>query len=323
MDINNFYGQKNIIRALWKSIENNNLSHSYIFEGPEGIGKRTLAKLFSQAVICQGHKKPCGECKNCILFENGNHPDVKIISTESNILIENTRDVIRDVGIKPYYNNKKIYIIESSHKMTVQAQNSLLKTLEEPPEYVLIILTTNSLANLLPTIVSRCVIKKFARNSKQEITDYIKDNYPNLMKDSELLVTLSDGLIGNVRKTADSDFNTYRKTAHECIEMVLSKRDSQMLEAAKKISEYKDSIDLLLYSMLLLLRDLLLIKQGIGKSHIINCDYIDSLTRLSDKVSQEDILNMIKYTKNAENNILMNANFTLTIDSLCLGINTK
>ncbi len=323
MGLDNFYGQKNIIKGLWDSIKSEGLSHSYIFEGPDGIGKLTLAKVFSQAVLCLGYNKPCGECGNCRLFLNKNHPDIKIISLESNILIEHTRDVIRDIHIRPYYNGKKIYIIEDVHKMTDQAQNSLLKTLEEPPEYALIILTTNSLSALLPTIVSRCVVKKFIRNTKEEIVKYIENNHTVDTKNFELLAVLSEGIIGNVRNIIETDYNTYRKTALECIKHFLSNKGSQVFDAGKKISDCKDNIDLLLYIMILLLRDLLLIIENVDQSFIINKDYIEDLKGLVNKVSTTQILDIIDSITITQNNIIMNANFSLAIDSLCTTINTK
>jgi len=322
MEIDEFIGQENIISNLYNAINSNAVSHAYIFEGPDDIGKSTLANIFAQTLLCKNVNKPCNTCKSCLLFKTNNHPDIKIISSISNILIESTRDIIKDINIKPYYGGKKVYIIEDAQKMTIQSQNSLLKTLEEPPYYVVIILTTNNINALLPTIISRCSIKKFFRNSKLEIEKYISTNYPQYKDNSKLLIALSDGVIGNIKKIITSDFNNTRHIAINTIKKILVGSKNTALDLSKTILEYKDTIDVLLYIMVLLFRDMLILKATKDIEHIINLDYLNELEELSKKTSLEKIYSCIRIIIKAQNDLLANANFSLTIETMNLKINT-
>ena len=152
----NIIGNNENKKILSKSILSNSVSHSYIFSGISGIGKFLFAKEFAKAILCTGEQKPCNECKSCESIENGNNPDLIIIDEQTNsIKTEQIKELTSDVLEKPIKGNKKIYIINNSENMTKEAQNALLKTLEEPPEYAIIILVTSNENLLLNTIKSR------------------------------------------------------------------------------------------------------------------------------------------------------------------------
>lgn len=174
----NILGNEEIKKILVKSIKTQKISHSYMFIGQSGIGKFMVAKEFAKVVLCQGEQKPCNKCEACIKFNGGNNPDIQIIDEEEkSIKTETIKEMIKGVYEKPITSSKKVYIINDSQKMTKEAQNSLLKTLEEPPEYVVIILITENENLLLNTIKSRCTKLKFNPLTDNEITKILKEKY--------------------------------------------------------------------------------------------------------------------------------------------------
>lgn len=176
---NNILGNEEIKRKLELNIEQDKVSHSYMFIGQSGIGKFMIAKEFAKAILCQGKNKPCDKCEACIKFNGDNNPDIQIIdeTEEKSIKTETIKEMIKGVYEKPIASAKKVYIINDSQKMTKEAQNSLLKTLEEPPEYVVIILITDNENLLLNTIKSRCAKIKFNSLTNGVITKILKEKY--------------------------------------------------------------------------------------------------------------------------------------------------
>lgn len=175
---NNIIGNQTNKQILKNIVESNNISHSYIFSGIAGIGKFMFAKEFAKAILCTGKdEKPCNNCKSCESFDNLNNPDVIIIDEKENsIKTEQIKELTNNVLEKPIQSNRKIYIINNSENMTKEAQNSLLKTLEEPPQYITIILITNNENLLLNTIKSRCIKIPFNKLSDDEIKKYFQNN---------------------------------------------------------------------------------------------------------------------------------------------------
>lgn len=178
MNFENLIGNEEIKQLLEDTIRQKNISHSYIFSGPRGIGKYEFAKQFAKMILCTADSKPCNECKSCIEFENSNNPDISIINPDGNsIKIEQIRNLISKSSEKPIISSKKVYIINDSDTMTKEAQNSLLKTLEEPPTYLTIILITSNENKLINTIRSRCTKIKFNQIQDDILRKYLEKNY--------------------------------------------------------------------------------------------------------------------------------------------------
>ena len=170
MSFENIIGNEKVKELLNKTISSNNILHSYLFLGIEGIGKSLFAKEFAKMILCQEEKRACNKCKSCIEFENGNNPDFAIIEAEEkNIKIEQIRYIEQKISEKPITSNRKVYIINNSDTMTKEAQNCLLKTLEEPPEYATIILISSNENKLLNTIRSRCIKINFNKLNEEAI----------------------------------------------------------------------------------------------------------------------------------------------------------
>lgn len=153
-------GNENLKASIFNIIESGRIPHAMIIEGDAGSGRHTLAHFLAKAVVCEGDNNPCGKCRHCGNAESGNHPDIITVSPEENkksITAERARQLRAEAFVKPHSADKKVYIIDFAERMSEQAQNTLLKVLEEPPQAVIFIIITTSRTELLQTIVSRCV----------------------------------------------------------------------------------------------------------------------------------------------------------------------
>lgn len=195
MIFDNIIGNEQNKEILRRIIENNNIAHSYMFIGKDSIGKMLFAREFAKSILCVNEEKPCNKCKSCIEFDTFNNPDFNILEPDGNsIKIEQIRELVKKVYEKPIVSNKKVYIINDSNLMTKEAQNSLLKTLEEPPEYVTIILIASNENLFLPTIKSRCTKIIFNKLSNSEIVAVLKKQY-NYSEVSDLVLKIADGSV--------------------------------------------------------------------------------------------------------------------------------
>ncbi len=177
MDFGDIIGNEEIKRYLSNCIQKNNISQSYLFVGTEGIGKLLIAKAFAKKILClEQEKKSNCQCKSCGCFLGGNHPDYFVVNENGEtIKIEQIREITSKVIEAPIISNRKVYIINDCDKMTVEAQNCLLKTLEEPPEFAVMILISANENTILNTIKSRCMTIKFGPISKEELRKYAMD----------------------------------------------------------------------------------------------------------------------------------------------------
>ena len=249
----NIIGNEKNKDILEKSIKLNKTSHSYIFWGIEGIGKCIIAKEFAKTLLClQNGQEDC-TCKSCIEFDSNNNPDFQLIEpNEGKVKIEQIREMQRKVAEKPIISSKKVYIIDNSDTMTKEAQNCLLKTLEEPPEYITIILICSNEDNLLSTIKSRCTRMHFESIKDEEVERYIRQNYPE-EELSENIIKLAQGSIGKAIKL-NSNKNIYENIEKVLLEM--PKKDLiEIIQMSEEIYKSKEEINSILeYMNVLLLR---------------------------------------------------------------------
>ena len=197
-------GNQKVKQMLQNSIEKNIVSHSYMFIGLEGIGKKMIAKEFAKKNLCLNQiiDNQCN-CKSCIEFDTNNNPDFLIVEPDGNsIKIEQIRNLQKLIQEKPIISNKKVYIIDNADLMTKEAQNCLLKTLEEPPEYAVIILVGSNENLFLPTIKSRCMIIHFDKISNEEMKRYLKDNL-GINQINEEMLDMFKGSIGKAINLKD------------------------------------------------------------------------------------------------------------------------
>lgn len=192
-------GQKAIVRTLQNALNQNKIAHAYLFSGPRGTGKTSMAKLFAKALNCEeGVGKQCNKCINCLGVNDGSHPDVYEIDAASNNGVEDVRLLIENINYAPIRGRYKVYIIDEVHMMTQSAFNALLKTLEEPPQNVIFILATTEPHKVIPTILSRCQRYNFSKVSDKDISERLRFilNTEDIRYEDEalrLLVSLADG----------------------------------------------------------------------------------------------------------------------------------
>ena len=251
--LENIIGNEKNKNILERTIELNKISHSYIFWGTEGIGKKVIAKEFSKKILClQDHNNNC-DCKSCIEFDSNNNPDFQLLEpNDGKIKIEQIREMQRKVAEKPIISDKKVYVIDNADTMTTEAQNCLLKTLEEPPEYITIILICSNEDNLLSTIKSRCTRMHFEPINDEEVKKYINLEFPE-QQISENIIKLAQGSIGKALKLNE------KKDIYENIEKILlSMQNKDLIEIVQmsgEIYKSKEEINLILeYINVLLLK---------------------------------------------------------------------
>lgn len=287
MEFKNIIGNTEVKNYLQNSINQNNILHSYLFLGTEGIGKLLIAKEFAKSILCLENEDNKCSCKSCICFDGKNHPDFYCINEEGeNIKIDTIREVTEKVIEKPIVSEKKVYIINDCDKMTKEAQNCLLKTLEEPPEFVVIILISSNENLILNTIKSRCMSIKFKNIEDDKLLDYALNSlgYDTVSKN---LLKSFDGSIGKALKLKDN------KEKYESI-------DSLILNLKKR-----DLVDIMLDARIIY-----------DKENIYDIlDYI-SVVLYSNYESDEKYLDCIKYVNKCAERLRGNSNFDMSIDNM-------
>ena len=197
-------GQKHILQTIRNAIKENKIAHAYLFSGPRGTGKTSMAKLLAKALNCEDEdvlSKPCNECENCQAINEGTHPDVIELDAASNNGVDEVRDIIDKVKYAPIMGKYKVYIIDEVHMMTPGAFNALLKTLEEPPAHVIFILATTDVHKVIPTIVSRCQRFDFNRVSKNDMKKRIEEilNNEQIEYSNDVIDLISELAEGGMR----------------------------------------------------------------------------------------------------------------------------
>lgn len=280
-------GNDLVKEMLVKSIENETLSHSYLFVGIQGIGKKMLVLEFAKKVLCIKNEQE-GQCKSCMEFESNNHPDFMCIEPEGNsIKIEQIRFLRKKIQEKPIVSNKKVYIINDADVMTLEAQNCLLKTLEEPPEFAIIVLIGSNESSFLSTIKSRCMIRHFQPIEDKEIQQYISTNY-GVDKIADNHLSMFQGSIGKAILLKDKQ-EEYGKI--ESMIDNLNKKDLlEIIQFAEPLYKAKEDIfEILEYMNILLLN---YAKQNYNYTNCINI------------------------VENTKKRLKQNANYDMCIDNL-------
>lgn len=315
----NVVGQKQLLDNLKKALFHNKISHAYMLQGESLSGKRMIADIFARALQCEADdNKPCNQCKSCKQAMNRNHPDIIYVEHEKpNVIsVDNIRHQVNgDIAIKPYSGPHKIYIIDEAEKMNIQAQNALLKTLEEPPEYAVILLLTTRSEAMLPTILSRCVVL----NTKPVPDDIIKNHlmYSIEVPDyrAGICASFARGNVGRaIQLASNEEFDHMKLSVIDLVKKINDMEINQMAAEVKKINEEKFDIDDYLDLCFIWYRDVLLYKSCKDKRHIIFKEELMNIERAVEIYSYDKISSIIKAIDQARNRIKSNVNFDLTME---------
>ena len=318
-------GQEQIKEHLRGAISTGKVSHAYIINGERSSGKEFIARVFAMALQCEkGEVEPCGECHSCKQALGNNQPDIIYVSHEkpNTIGVEDIRTQINgDIGIKPYSSPRKIYIINEGEKMTVQAQNALLKTLEEPPAYAVILILTTQVEVLLPTILSRCVVLNMKPVSDALVKKYLMEELAVPDYKANICVAFARGNVGKAKLLASSE--EFEKVKNEAITLVKYINDmeiNEIVKAIKKISEYKFDVNDYLDILSVWYRDVLLFKATKDVNSLIFKEEIQQIMRMSDRSTYEGIETIVNALQQAKRRLNANVNFDLTMELLLLTI---
>jgi DNA polymerase-3 subunit delta' len=318
-------GHKQEIAHLQQAIDSGKVSHAYIFNGEKGNGKNRLAEAFAQTLQCSSEgERPCGCCHSCHQAESGNHPDIIHVTHEkpTSIGVEDVRDqLVGDMQIRPYNGKYKIYIIPDAEKMTVQAQNASLKTIEEPPEYAVIILLTTNSQTLLDTIRSRCVLLNLKPVPDELVKAYLMDEIHVPDYEADICVAFAQGNVGKaVRLASSEDFTAIKASAMRLIKNAGRMQISELIEYVKEVQEYKISIQDYLDILALWYRDMVYFKATRDINGLIFRDELRTIRDTVKVCSYEGVEEVMKAIENAKARLNANVNFDLTMELLFLVI---
>ncbi|MDE6386907.1 MAG: DNA polymerase III subunit delta [Lachnospiraceae bacterium] len=318
-------GQEQLKEHLQNAISMNKISHAYIINGERSSGKEFIARIFAMALQCEkGEVEPCNECHSCKQARSNNQPDIIYISHEkpNTIGVEDIRTQINgDIDIKPYSSPRKIYIMNEGEKMTVQAQNALLKTLEEPPEYAVILILTTNVDELLPTILSRCVVLNMKPVTDAQVKKYLMEELGVPDYKANICVAFARGNIGKAKLLASSE--EFEKVKDEAITLAKYINDmeiNEIVKAIKKISEYKFDVNDYLDILSVWYRDVLLFKATKDVNSLIFKEEIQQIMKVSDRSTYAGIETIVNALQQAKRRLEANVNFDLTMELLLLTI---
>lgn len=321
---NDIVGHEKIIEQLKNSVKTDKVSHAYIFNGEDGSGKKMMARAFAQALLCErGADEGCGECPSCKKVASGNNGDLIWVTHEkATIGVDDVRDqLVGDIQIKPYSSRYKIYVVDEAEKLTVQAQNAVLKTIEEPPEYSVIIFLTNNDQVFLPTILSRCVTLNFRPVRDSLVEEYLCRKHGLTEYEAKMCAAYAQGRIGKAVLLADSqDFRNIRDDALNLVRNVYSYDIADLLDAVKKVSEYKISIYDYIDILQMWYRDVLLFKVTKDLNNLVFIDEANQIRKQASQSSYEGIENILRGFEVCKARLAANVNFDLAIELMLLNI---
>lgn len=321
-------GQEQIKTHLQRAISMKKVSHAYIISGEKSSGKEFIAKVFSQTLQCEkGGIEPCGECHSCKQAEAMSHPDIRFLSHEkpASISVDDIRDQIsNDVSIKPYSGEYKIYIVPEAEKMTVQAQNAILKTLEEPPAYVVIMLLTTNSGSFLQTIRSRCVEMDMKPVPAAVLKDYLMKEIQIPDYKADVCIAFAQGNVGKAREMASSDdFTAIQNATLNLVKGIRSMELNEAVVAIKAMTEYKVDPGDYLDIIAIWYRDVLLFKATGEVDKLVFRDELSTIRRVAQRSSYEGIEEVLEALQKARLRLGANVNFELTMELLFMTIKEK
>lgn len=325
-------GQRLAVRLLQTFLQNDTLPHALLFTGKAGVGKRKTATLVAMALNCNLNNnrpadtidtiRPCGRCRPCRQILAGSHPDAQLVEPQGPTLkIEQVRQIIHTLALKPFGDNQRVVIIADAHHMTTEAANSLLKVLEEPPEHTTLILTALQRSDLLPTIVSRCRAIRFNPLSPSDLTTLLSDTLQVDTPQAELIASLADGSYEQARKMFQSQWHHQRDWLIRAAGLDQATQDQRQsislaLTFAAQLASRKTQIQELLALLKTWIRDLSIVAHW--PEGIINKDKQMVLQKVCQHLDSDRCITLWEAVEKAQKDIAAKANLRLTLDIMAL-----
>ena len=302
-----FIGFENIINGFMKRADNNTLSHAHLIVGPDGIGKSILAKIFALKILRKN--------------EESDYIDIINYSPKkASFGVDDVRNIIEEVSKKPYEGNEKVIIIHEGDKLTIQAQNALLKTIEEPPKGVFIILLSESLELLLDTIKSRCQVYKLTPLNKEHMLSFIKKI--NITQEESILSALAyaEGIPGRAERILhDENLENLRNLVIKLFNEVINKDINCIVQYEEKFDKFKGEKEEILSVIASFIRDIIIYKELEDKNILINVDKGKDISKLSSALSYKKLNSMLGYVEEARKNFISNVNYSMTMSVMLIG----
>ena len=318
------YGHDWAVEHLRKSIANARIRHAYLIVGSESVGKETLARALAMTLNCTHEDeaaRPCGQCSSCKRIASGNHPDMIYSELDANtgaLKIEEIRTVTGKIALKPYEARYRIAILRDFDHARPQAQDALLKTLEEPPPQALLILLAPSTESLLPTITSRSQVIHLRPLPMETIRDVLVNDKQIPEDQADLLARLSGGRMGWVMQAlANPSMLDQRTEALNLLESLVPMNRAKRFEIAEDLSKDKLALSPLLELWQSYWRDVLLVCQGIGDNPA-NIDHKEALQQIASQTSADDALTALQATRTLLSNLTTNLNLRLALEVMFL-----
>lgn len=307
--------QKGILR---RALASGRLAHAYLFDGPEGVGKRLMALAVARAVFCQ-EGNGCGDCSPCRKVDHFNHPDLHLLEPDGAFIkIDQIRELQRSLSYRPLEATKKICLIDGAEKMHPAAGNALLKTLEEPRGDALLILLTTRSEAVLPTIRSRCQRLPFASLPREQLKEVLREQLGVEETEAHVLAALSEG---SFRKALGKDRELYLQKRREILKAVTALSAGSILplfELARQLAEEKERLPEILEILQAFYRDLLLLRHGSPEGELVNLDLLEKVRRVAARESVSSLLEKLEAIAASRRQLERNVNRELAMDVLLL-----
>lgn len=316
-------GHEDIVKHFKSSIELGKISHAYILNGEKGSGKKTLAAVVAKSLQCEsGEADPCGTCKSCLQAESGNQPDIIWVTHEKPNVIsvdEIRTQILNDIELKPYSSRYKIYIVPDAQLMNTQAQNAILKTLEEPPEYAIIMLLTNNVDKFLPTIISRCIVLNFRPVEPLHMVDYLVNQIGIDREKARFCTDFAQGNLGKaVRLAISPDYNEIKEDSLRLLRKIQDMDMDEIIQAVRNMGKYKLDITDYIDIMSMWFRDLLMVKISNSPNKLIFKDEFSIMKKQASHVSYEGLEEILQALDKLKIRLEANVNFDIAMELMLL-----
>ncbi|MCI8511295.1 MAG: DNA polymerase III subunit delta' [Lachnospiraceae bacterium] len=321
--LNDILGNDMLKEHFKKAIESHRISHAYVLTGEAGMGRKSIANAFAMTLLCEkGGKEPCMTCHSCRQVLAGSHPDLIYVKHKKpdSIGVDDVREQINDsILIRPYSSYYKIYVVDEAEKLTVQAQNALLKTIEEPPSYAVLILITTNQEAFLPTILSRCVQLKLKPLKDSTVKSYLTEHLNVPDKEAEICAAFARGNLGKaIHLSTSEEFKELYQRVMVLLKNVETMDISMLLDCIRELKEQSTDIGEVLDLMQLWYRDVLMFKVTKDMNLLIFKDMYSLVNAMGQKIGYDGLEHILSAIDTARIRLAANVNMELVMELLLL-----